>query len=107
MLEQIYSFVDMKVNIVRIGNSNGIILPKAIMSRYSLKRDDVLIVDDTQPVLTFRKEEDIKYEGPNTGFFKALSYHSGDDGTWGGVMDSKTYLESLRKGEPEKDITEW
>lgn len=95
----------MEVNIVRIGNSDGIVIPKSLMKRFSLKRSDVLVVDETAPVLTLTKRvEPMKYEGPNKGFFAGLSYHDSDDTSWGGNVSSEDYLAELRKSEPEKEI---
>ena len=95
----------MEINIVRIGNSDGIIIPKSIMKRFSLKRSDVLVVDESSPVLTFsKKAEPMQYEGPNKGFFAQLSYHTDNDDSWGGALSSEEYLSELRSSEPEKDI---
>lgn len=95
----------MEVNIVKIGNSDGIVIPKALMKRFSLKRADVLVVDEASPVLTLtKKAEPMKYEGPNKGFFAGLSYHSPKDNSWGGNVSSEDYLAALRESEPEKDI---
>lgn len=96
---------NMEVNIVRIGNSNGIIIPKALMDRFSLKREDILVVDESAPVLTLtKKRKATEYEGPNTGFFAKLAYHNSGDDTWGGDISSEEYLSSIRENEPEKEI---
>lgn len=95
----------MEVNIVRIGNSDGIIIPKSLMKRFSLKRSDVLVVDESSPVLTFaKKTESEKYEGPNKGFFAQLAYHTANDDSWGGESSSEDYLSELRSSEPEKEV---
>lgn len=95
----------MEVNIVRIGNSDGIVIPKSVMKRFSLRRSDVLVVDETSPVLTLTKKvEPVKYEGPNKGFFAGLSYHTSKDDSWGGNASSEDYLAELRRLEPEKEI---
>lgn len=95
----------MEVNIVRIGNSDGIVIPKSVMKRYSLKRSDVLVVDESSPVLTLTKKARAeKYEGPNKGFFAKLSYHTSGDDSWGGNISSEDYLAGIRESEPEKEI---
>ena len=95
----------MEVNIVRIGNSDGIIIPKSLMTRFSLKRSDVLVIDETSPEFTLsKKEKAMEYEGPNKGFFAQLAYNTPNDDRWGGEMSSEEYLFELRKDEPEKEV---
>jgi len=97
----------MELSITRIGNSDGIIFPKALMKRLCLHRSDVLVVDDNASVLTLRKKEkEYKYSGPNTGFFEALSKRGSIDESWGGDKTSEEYLAELRKFLPEKEIGE-
>ena len=47
----------MELNIIPIGNSEGIILPKALMKRFYLKRGDVLLVSEDDVDLTLSKKE--------------------------------------------------
>lgn len=101
----LYKFLSMEVNIVRIGNSDGIIIPKSLMTRFALKRSDVLVVDEYSPVLTLtKKSKHEKYEGPNKGFFAKLSYHTAGDDSWGGDAASEDYHAALRESEPEKEV---
>ena len=46
----------MELNIIPIGNSDGIILPKSLMKKFSLKRHDVLVIPDDSPCLEFHKK---------------------------------------------------
>lgn len=97
----------MEISISRVGNSDGIILPKALMKRFSLKRSDVLVVDEDAPDLLLRKKTVVRtYEGPNKGFFAPLAREDGENDAWGGEMSSAEYLAELRKNEPETELME-
>jgi len=98
----------MELTITRIGNSDGIILSKAFMKKHSLRRADVLVVDEDSPDIVLKKKTPaIEYAGPNTGFFSALAHHdTADDTSWGGVLSSEDYLAGIRADEAEKEIQE-
>lgn len=97
----------MEVTVSKIGNSYGIILPKALMNRLSLHKADILVVDeDSSDLLMKKKGPEYMYEGPNAGFFAPLASMIGNEEIFGGDVPSEDYVSSLREGAVEDDIIE-
>lgn len=82
----------MELNIIPVGNSDGIILPKALMKRFSLKRGDVLLVSEDGVDLTFSKKE----KETDISFFAELPPVPD---AYGG--DTDAYLEAMEEPEDE------
>lgn len=99
----------MEVSITRIGNSDGIILPKSVMKKYALHRSDILVIDEDALTLSFKKKrKDAPFTGPNTGFFAPLAHLSDDRDAWGGDIPVEEYVASLREGiADEEEIRPW
>ncbi len=82
----------MELSIIPIGNSEGIILPKALMKRFSLKRGDVLLVSEDDVELTLSKKE----KETDMSFFAELPPAPE---AYGG--DTDAYLEAMEEPEDE------
>lgn len=82
----------MELTIIPVGNSDGIILPKTLMKRFSLKRGDSLLVSEDGIELTFTKKE----EGIDMSFFAELPPVPD---AYGG--DTASYLEAMEEPEDE------
>lgn len=83
----------MELNIIPIGNSNGVILPKKLMKKFNLNCYDTLIIQDSSLDLCFKKKEDKKED---MSFFSSLPICKE---AYGG--DTEKYLEAIE--EPEED----
>lgn len=79
----------MEIEIISIGNSNGIILPKKLMDRFGLNRHDVLMIPDTSLDLCFTKRGD---DVGGSDFFASLPACMG---AYGG--DTEQYLENIEE----------
>lgn len=99
----------MEVCITRIGNSDGIILPKSIMKKFALHRSDVLVIDEDALTLSFEKKRtETPFSGPNTGFFAPLAHLADDSEAWGGDIPVDEYFASLREGiVDEEEMQPW
>jgi len=97
----------MEVTISRIGNSDGIVIPKAVMKRLSLHRSDILVIDEESSDLVLKKKRRVnEYHGVNTGIFARLAEIEALEDAWGGNVSSEEYLKNLRRNDVEKDIQE-
>lgn len=85
-----------KTQILRIGNSKGVILPARILRELSLSERDSLDVrtEDGKIILAPSSKVE-KFNGAFTGPFSELS---GDPDLWGGAMSAVEYENELRRG---------
>lgn len=83
----------MEVTIRAFGNSYGIILKKSVMKKYSLKADDVLVLDENSPEICLRKKN-AGFEASH--FFDALPI---SPMAYGG--NTTKYLEQLEEPDDE------
>lgn len=90
-------------NIIRIGNSKGLIIPSSILKSLSLKeKDEVeLTVDDN--ALCIKKIQ--PFTGPFTGMFSDMPKPG--PGSWGGDMSAADYVDEMRAAGGSREIPEW
>lgn len=81
----------MEISIRSLGSSYGIILRKSVLKKYSLKKGDILILDDNSHELLLRKKETCV-----DNFFNALPINAD---AYGG--NTEKYLERLEAPEDE------
>lgn len=85
-----------KTQVLRIGNSKGIILPANILKALSLnERDSLDIRTENGQIILSKTPEEETFNGPFTGPFAELS---GDPELWGGSMTAVEYENELRRG---------
>ena len=85
-----------KTQVLRIGNSKGIILPANILKALSLnERDSLDIRTENGQIILSKTPEEETFTGPFTGPFAELS---GDPELWGGSMTAVEYENELRRG---------
>ena len=85
-----------RTQVLRIGNSKGVILPASILKARSLtERDSLDIRTEKGQIILSKTAEDEVFTGPFTGPFAELS---GDPELWGGPMTAVEYENELRKG---------
>jgi hypothetical protein len=84
-----------KTQIMRIGNSRGVILPAGILRELSLsERDNLDIRTENGKIILSPEPKDEPFTGPFTGPFAELS---GDPSLWGGTMSAIEYEDELRR----------
>ena len=85
-----------KTQILRIGNSKGVILPASILRELSLsERDDLDISTEGGKIILSPLPKETPFTGPFTGPFAELS---GDPELGGGAMSAAEYENELRRG---------
>ena len=93
----------MNVNIIRIGNSNGVILPARILRKLNLKEKDSLEVSEDGNTIRLCKAE-TNYETP----FSALDRWNEEHGNRLDDLDSVSkYLSEIRSSRKSKEIKTW
>ena len=92
---------DMTANIIKIGNSKGIIIPSSILKQLSLNNGDeiTLSIEDKRLVIS----KSAGFTGPFTGPFAALKPYCD---AWGDE-DAMKIAEELRSGSGCREIPEW
>ena len=104
-LPQIYLEMDKYGNIIRIGNSRGLIIPSSILKELSLKEKDEVVFSTKEGALHVRKLE--PYTGPFTGLFADLPHAaSGKPTPWEGKTTAEI-MEEYRGGSGSRPIPEW
>ncbi|MBR5904947.1 MAG: AbrB/MazE/SpoVT family DNA-binding domain-containing protein [Bacteroidales bacterium] len=104
-LPQIYLEMDKYGNIIRIGNSRGLIIPSSILRELSLKEKDEVIFSTKEGTLQIRKLE--PYTGPFTGLFADLPRPvPGEQDPWNGKTTAEI-MEEYRGGSGCRPIPEW
>ena len=85
-----------KTQVLRIGNSKGVILPAGVLKELSLsERDSLDIRTEGGRIILSKTPVEESFTGPFTGPFSELS---GDPELWGGTMTAVEYEDDLRKG---------
>ena len=104
-LPQNYLDMDKYGNIIRIGNSRGVIIPSSILKELSLKEKDEVVFSAKEGALHIRKLE--PYTGPFTGLFADLPRPvPGEVDPWEGKTTAKI-MEEYREGSGCRPIPEW
>lgn len=92
---------DMTANIIKIGNSKGVIIPASLLKKLSLSTGDEIILNIDGDKLVIRKN--LEYTGPFTGPFAALEPFKD---AWGDG-DPVEIAAKLRSGSGTREIPEW
>lgn len=95
-----------KTQIIRVGNSKGVIIPAAILRELSLtERDSLAIRTEGGNIILSPTPAEERFSGPFTGPFAELS---GDPSLWGGTMSATGYEDELRRGRHSvKEMETW
>ena len=95
-----------KTQVLRIGNSKGVILPAGVLKELSLsERDSLDIRTEDGKIILSKTPEDECFTGPFTGPFAELS---GEKELWGGTMTAVEYEDELRRGRHQvKEMETW
>lgn len=95
-----------KTQVLRIGNSKGVILPAGILKELSLsERDNLDICTENGRIILSKTPAEEDFSGAFTGPFAELS---GDPELWGGPMSAIEYEDELRKGRHNvKEMESW
>lgn len=90
--------------IIRIGNSNGLIIPAKLLKSLALKEKDAVSLTETGGGIVLKK---IVAEEPETPF-SALDKWNHEHG-YGeeSVEEALSYIEAIRKSRVNKEISEW
>jgi len=91
------------VNIIRVGNSNGIIIPAGFMKALCLKEKDRLEIKEADGVLSLRKVKDLG-ETPFSTLDRWNEEHNYPLDSFDQVPE---YIKKLRSGRRNKEITTW
>jgi hypothetical protein len=94
----------MTANLIRIGNSKGVILPSAMLKDMGLRNDVVfeITIHEGRIVLSPKRE----FAGEFTGPFAALNVPGRDD-LWGGPeVDAADFAQDLRN-QTERSNVDW
>ena len=89
----------MTANIIKIGNSKGVIIPASMLKKLSLHNGDEIVLNIEDDKLVIRKN--MEFTGPFTGPFAALKNCQAD---WG--MSGVEYEDMMRAGRFGRKI-EW
>lgn len=91
--------------IIRIGNSNGIIIPAKILKSLSLSEKDMVSITESHGGLLLKK---VPSDGVQTPF-SALDtwYDEHCPELCDSIEDSLEYIESIRKARKNKEIVQW
>lgn len=92
---------DMTANIIKIGNSKGVIIPASMLKQLSLHNGDEIIISIEDDKLVIRKN--MEFTGSFTGPFAALEPFKD---AWGD-KDPVEIAEELRSGSGNREIPEW
>lgn len=91
-------------NILRIGNSCGVIIPSRIMKSLSLSVKDTLTVSEIDGKIVLEKLPDILEDSP----FSELDRWCKEKGYGGGsAEDALSYVSEIRAARRNKDIPQW
>ena len=105
-LPEIYQDMIIKYgNIIKIGNSKGVIIPASILKELALNEKDEVhfSIEDGKMVI----EKIPPFTGPFTGIFATLPRpKDGEADPWGD-RDSAEIEEELRAGGGSREIPEW
>ena len=95
----------MTATIIRIGNSNGVVLPAKIMKALSLSERDSLVIKECDGGIFLKK---IDSTVPKT-VFSALDEWNESNGYDAGFSmdDVENYIQSIRNERKDKEASEW
>lgn len=91
-------------NIIRIGNSNGIIIPAKLLRALSLNEKDTVSITEFQGGLLLRKEHTQKIETPFSALDRWNEEHGYQDES---TEDVLKYVENIREMRVDKDCPKW
>lgn len=95
----------MTSTIIRIGNSNGLIIPAKILKSLTISEKDKVEIVECNGGIMIKKAEPVEKETP----FSALDRWASDNGfnDCDPISDALEYVESIRETRNNKDIKEW
>lgn len=95
--------MDASGTIIRIGNSNGVIIPARMLKALSFAEKDRIIISERDGGLLIMKNESQAQET----VFSALDKWAEDQGYDSDVRSALEYANDIRVSRRNKDIKEW
>ena len=96
--------MSMRTTVIRIGNSNGLVIPSKLLKRLSISERDVLEIKECDGVIILRKAEAEPARTPFSPLDEWNEEHGCSEGT---VEDALQYVDSLRQLRANGDIKVW
>jgi len=90
--------------IIKIGNSNGIIIPSRLLKLLEIREKDNVTITEVGGGIYLRKVEETEVKTPFSSLDRWYAEHGYQDES---PVDSLAYVESLRKSRKNKEIKEW
>lgn len=94
----------MRTTVIRIGNSNGLVIPSKLLKRLSISERDVLEIKECDGGIILRKAEAEPARTPFSPLDEWNEEHGCAEDT---VEDVLHYVESLRKSRSNGEIKIW
>lgn len=94
----------MTTTVIKIGNSNGLVIPAKILKRLSISERDILEIKECEGGIVLKKAAAEPVRTPFSALDEWNEQHGYADES---VEDALNYVESLRKERSNADVKIW